>query len=86
SGMAAEVSSAGWRKPVAEAYPAPDLLARFHRAGVPVTTASDTHGPLQVAHRSADLHRLVEDAGYSELQSFRARRGTPVPLGARTAP
>ena len=29
SGMAAELSSAGWRKPVAEAYPAPALLVRF---------------------------------------------------------
>ncbi|MGH9152030.1 MAG: PHP domain-containing protein, partial [Acidimicrobiales bacterium] len=43
SGMAAEVSSAGWRKPVGEAYPAPELLRRFAARGVPVTTASDAH-------------------------------------------
>ena len=29
SGMAAELSSAGWRKPVGEEYPAPPLLERF---------------------------------------------------------
>ena len=33
NGVAAELSSAGWRKPAAEAYPAPPLLARFRAAG-----------------------------------------------------
>jgi histidinol-phosphatase (PHP family) len=40
SGMAAEMSSAGWRKPVNEAYPAKGLLARLVARGVPLTTAS----------------------------------------------
>ena len=35
SGMAAEVSSAGWRKPVGEEYPAPPLLKRFVDHGRP---------------------------------------------------
>jgi len=43
SGMAAELSSAGWRKPVGEEYPAPPLLKRFVDRGVPLTTASDAH-------------------------------------------
>lgn len=81
SGMAAEVSSAGWRKPVGRAYPAPELLDRFAARGVPVTTASDAHQLPDVAHRSADLRALVEGAGYTELTSFRARRPVPVPLG-----
>ena len=80
NGMAAEVSSAGWRKPVAEAYPSPSLLAHFRAAGVPVTTASDTHGPDLVAHRSPDLRRLVESAGYTHLAAFRERQRTEVPL------
>ncbi len=33
SGMAAEVSSAGWRKPVGEQYPALGLLERFVARG-----------------------------------------------------
>ncbi|MGH9149559.1 MAG: PHP domain-containing protein [Acidimicrobiales bacterium] len=80
SGMAAEVSSAGWLKPAAEAYPAPALLARFHAAGVPVTTASDAHRVDRVAYRSADLRALVAAAGYEHLHAFRGRRGRPVPL------
>ena len=78
SGMAAEVSSAGWRKPVAEAYPAPALLSRFRKAGVPATTASDSHGLGDVASRSADLRSLLADAGYETLTAFRARQRSQV--------
>jgi histidinol-phosphatase (PHP family) len=80
SGMAAEVSSAGWRKPVGEAYPAPSLLSRFCRLGVPVTTASDAHGLSDVGFRSAELRALVVDAGYSALAAFRQRRPVEVPV------
>jgi histidinol-phosphatase (PHP family) len=80
SGMAAEVSSAGWRKPVAEAYPAPALLARFRKAGVSATTASDAHGLPDVAGRADDLRVLLADAGYDSLTAFRARRPEQVPV------
>lgn len=78
AGMAAEVSSAGWRKPVGEPYPDPGLLARFRERGVPVTTASDAHSLPDVASRSADLRGLLADAGYTELAAFRARARRPV--------
>jgi histidinol-phosphatase (PHP family) len=74
SGMAAELSSAGWRKPVAEAYPAPALLARFVAAGVPLTTASDAHRLDHVADRSADLAGQLAALGVETLRAFRDRR------------
>ena len=74
-------SSAGWRKPVREAYPTPDLLKRFNDLGVPLTTASDTHGVGNVANRCPQLHELAVSAGYSTLRAFRLRRGVDVPLG-----
>jgi len=80
AGLAAEVSSAGWRKPCAEAYPAPALLRRFHERGVPVTTASDAHSVDLVAYRAHDLRPLVEAAGYTELVAFRGRQPRPVAL------
>jgi histidinol-phosphatase (PHP family) len=80
SGMAAEVSSAGWRKPVGEAYPSPALLARFHAAGVPVTTASDAHGLGHVAERRIDIAELLADAGYDALAAYRQRRRRSVPI------
>jgi histidinol-phosphatase (PHP family) len=80
SGMAAEISSAGWRKPVAEAYPADALLARFHDRGVPATTASDSHGPGDVASRAVELAGLATAAGYTTLRAFRQRKGRDVDI------
>lgn len=78
--IAAEVSSAGWRKPCGEPYPAPSLLQRFHDRGVPITTASDAHSVELVASRVGELRPMVEAAGYDELVRFRARRGERVAL------
>lgn len=80
TGMAAEVNSAGWRKPAQEAYPAPSLLARFRAQGVPVTTASDAHTRDLVAHRVDDMKGLLRGAGYEELASYRGRQRTQVPI------
>ena len=80
AGLAAEISSAGWRKPAAEAYPAASLLEEFFRRGVPVTTASDTHGLGNLAERGDDLARLATAAGYGSLRAFRNRHGIDVPI------
>jgi histidinol-phosphatase (PHP family) len=80
-GLAAEVSSAGLRKPVGEAYPAPDLLARFAAAGVPFTTASDAHRLDRVAERGDELRALLAAAGCTTLRAYRGRAPRAVPLG-----
>ncbi len=80
SGMAAEVSSAGWFKPVAEQYPSVSLLSKLSARGVPVTTASDGHGLDRVSVRVSDLKPLLAAAGYKELTAFRARKPTKVPM------
>jgi histidinol-phosphatase (PHP family) len=79
SGMAAELSSAGWRKPAAEAYPAPPLLERFVGRGVPLTTASDAHRLADVADRSAELAALLAALDVDTLRAFRRRRPSDVP-------
>jgi histidinol-phosphatase (PHP family) len=73
SGMAAEASSAGWRKPVGEAYPAPGLLTRLAARGVPFTTASDAHGLADVADRVGELAAQLEEAGIERLRTYRRR-------------
>jgi histidinol-phosphatase (PHP family) len=80
SGMAVEVSSAGWRKPVAEEYPAPGLLRRLVDLDVPLTTASDAHALPDVADRADDLRRLLDAAGVRELRGYRHRRPYAVDL------
>ena len=81
SGMAAEVSSAGWRKPCAEVYPARPLLDRLAARGVAFTTASDAHRCERVADRSADLRAILAAAGIDELQAYAGRVGHRVPVG-----
>jgi len=79
SGMAAEVSSAGWRKPAAEAYPAPPLLTRLAARGVPFTTASDAHHLDHVADRAQDLAALLDNTGIGSLRAYRRRVPMDVP-------
>ena len=74
SGVAAEVSSAGIRKPVGEAYPAPSLLAKFFELAVPITTASDSHGIEHVGFQAAEIKKFVTSAGYNNLLGFKQRR------------
>ncbi|MGH9029356.1 MAG: histidinol-phosphatase [Acidimicrobiales bacterium] len=86
SGMAAELSSAGWRKPVGEAYPDRGLLERLVAEGVPLTTASDAHGLPDVADRAADLASILEELGVDSLHAYRQREATKVELGRRRSP
>lgn len=83
SKMAAEVSSAGWRKPANELYPAPGLLDRLVARGVPLTTASDAHKLDHVADRAGDLFTVLQSAGVTELQGFTQRQGRSVPLAEK---
>ncbi|MEI6700785.1 MAG: histidinol-phosphatase [Actinomycetota bacterium] len=80
SNMAAEVSSAGWRKPANELYPAPGLLERLVAKGVPLTTASDAHRLEHVADRAEDLHAILTAAGVTELQGYLERTPHAVQL------
>jgi histidinol-phosphatase (PHP family) len=80
AGIAAEVNSAGYLKPLGEPYSPPPLLERFHRAGVAVTTASDAHRLEHVALRSADLRAMVVAAGYTTLRAFDGRVPREVPV------
>ena len=73
SGMAAEVSSAGWRKPVGEQYPAAELIAELARRAVPFTTASDAHTLSLVGDQMGRLRTILTDAGVTSVRSFSAR-------------
>lgn len=73
SGMSAELSSAGWRKPVNEVYPDRGLLERFVARGVPLTTASDAHSLPDVADRAAELAAILKSLNVDTLSAFRGR-------------
>ena len=86
SGMAAELSSAGWRKPIGQEYPAPPLLKRFVERGVPLTTASDAHNLPDVAERSDDLRALLHASGVETLRGFRGRNPHDIAVAPPPAP
>jgi histidinol-phosphatase (PHP family) len=80
TGVAAEVSSAGLRKPAEEIYPAPALLERFLARGVPLTTASDAHGLGDVADRAPAIKELLTSYGVQALCHFDQRVGSAIAI------
>src|SRR5262249_14890528 len=50
AGMAAEINTAGWSLPAAEAYPAPDLLRAARQRGIPLLINADAHRPEHLTH------------------------------------
>jgi histidinol-phosphatase (PHP family) len=80
SGCAVEISSAGLRKPVGEAYPEGRLLSRIVASGVPVTFSSDAHAPAEVAWGYERTLALAKSAGTTEFVTFEKRRKIPKPL------
>jgi histidinol-phosphatase (PHP family) len=80
AGCAVEVSSAGLRKPVREAYPEPRLLARMIAAGVPITFSSDAHAPAEVAWGFERTLEIARAAGAKEFVSIEKRRKIARPL------
>jgi histidinol-phosphatase (PHP family) len=81
-GLSAELSSAGWRKPAAEQYPAAGLLDRFVAHGVTFTTASDAHRNERVAERAGELRGMLRSRGVDSLAAYQQRTLVPVPLEA----
>jgi histidinol-phosphatase (PHP family) len=71
-GLALDVNTAGWRKPISELYPSPAVLARARQLGIPVVLGSDAHKPSEVGHRFADAVQVLKSAGYSEASYFKA--------------
>lgn len=74
SGMAVEVSTAGWRKPVKEIYPAPEWIARLVEAEVPLVLNSDAHRPEDVGAGYPQALDLLRALGVKRLATFTERR------------
>ena len=66
AGMALEINTSGWRRPVGEAYPAPNLLVRAAELGIPLTFGSDAHRPTEVASDFGRAVELARSAGYTQ--------------------
>lgn len=66
AGVLVEVSTAGWRKPVKEQYPAVGFINRLKDHGVSFTLGSDAHSPSEVAYRLDDAADLLLSLGVKQ--------------------
>ena len=81
SDVAIEVSTAGWRKPVGEIYPARPFLEMCLEAGRPVALSSDAHVPNDLAYRYDDALEYLDSLGIEELAVFERRQRRLEPVG-----
>ena len=81
AGLAIELNTSGWRKPLRECFPGPGLLALTARRGIPVCLGSDAHRPQDVGADFDRAERVLYEAGYRETVTFEGRERRTLPLG-----
>jgi histidinol-phosphatase (PHP family) len=69
-GLAIELSTAGWRKPVKELYPGDRIIELAFAKGIPFTTASDAHSHVQLGENYERLAEKMDSLGISEISVF----------------
>ncbi|WP_373071537.1 histidinol-phosphatase [Sulfurimonas sp.] len=72
--MVVELNAAGFRKPIAEAYPSMEILEYMYKLDIPITFASDAHSPEQVGFSSDKLIEMAKSVGYKECAVFKNRK------------
>ena len=78
--LAIALSTAGWRKPVGEQYPAQEIILLAKEMGIPFTVASDAHSSVQQAENYDRLAALMEECGITEVCVYERHRRQVVPL------
>jgi histidinol-phosphatase (PHP family) len=79
--VAIEVSTAGFRKPVGEIYPAPAFLEMAIDAGKPLALSSDAHEPDQLGYEYDRAVELLDSMGVKEIAVLEGRQLRMEPLG-----
>jgi histidinol-phosphatase (PHP family) len=75
-----ELSTAGWRKPVNELYPAVAIIELAMEKGIPFTTASDAHSHVQLGENFAKLAHKIADLGIRQVCTFEKHKRAELPL------
>jgi histidinol-phosphatase (PHP family) len=69
-GLAIELSTAGWRKPVDELYPSDEIIRLAIAQGIRFTTASDAHSHAQLGENYDRLATKMRQLGIREVCIF----------------
>jgi len=78
--LAVELSTAGWRKPINELYPADRIIELALEKQIPFTTASDAHSHVQLGENFARLARKMTDFGIRHVCIFQKHKRAELPL------
>ena len=81
AGIAVEVSTAGWRKPVGELYPADAFAEMSVAAGAVFALSSDAHRPEHIGHQYERAVETMRGWGVEEIAVFERRSRRLEPLG-----
>ena len=65
--LSLELSTAGWRKPVNELYPQDAIIDLAAQRGIPFTSASDAHSPVQLGENFARLSAKMSELGVRQV-------------------
>jgi len=74
--MALEINTSGWRKAIAEPYPAKEIWPLLLQRRLPLTIGSDAHAPEQVGFAFERLPQELQNLGRLPLATFRGREMT----------
>jgi histidinol-phosphatase (PHP family) len=78
--LAIELSTAGWRKPVNEAYPGDPIVVLAVKKGIPFTTASDAHSHAQLGDNFVTLAQRMVNFGIRQVCIFEKHNRTQLSL------
>lgn len=73
AGMAVEINTAGWSKPVGEAYPSPSLLRECKSRDIPILISADAHNSRRIAWEYPRAVNLALEAGYEGTVRYQGR-------------
>jgi histidinol-phosphatase (PHP family) len=79
-GLAIELSTAGWRKPINELYPSDEIIQLALEKKIPFTTASDAHSHAQLGENYERLSKKMVEFGIKEVCVFQNHRRELCPL------
>jgi histidinol-phosphatase (PHP family) len=78
--LAIELSTAGWRKPVNEAYPGDRIIELAIEKRIPFTTGSDAHSHAQLSDNFPRLAQRMASFGIQQVCVFEKHNPTQLPL------
>lgn len=77
---ALEINTAGWHKPVGEAYPTLFYLTQARLRNIPIIISADSHNSCHVTRDFKRALKLASNAGYTELIRYEKRNRVSYPL------